>query len=64
MWSIRNWAFVGGVIGLITAWSYLKPSDSALHIWIELGSQAFGFAGFFALVAYIGSRIWPPPPMK
>jgi hypothetical protein len=59
MWSIRNWAFVGAMLGLITSWSHIKPSDSIEHLWIELGSQALGFAGLFALVAYIGSRIWP-----
>ena len=50
--SIRSWAFWAGVIGLVTAWSRVKPGDSTAHVWIELVTQAGGFAAFGALLAY------------
>jgi hypothetical protein len=55
--SVRLWAFCAGLLGLVMAWSRLKPSDSATHVWIELATQAGGFAAFGALLAYIKNRL-------
>jgi hypothetical protein len=49
--SVRLWAFSAGVLGLVSAWSRLRPEDSAAHVWIELVTQAGGFAAFGALMA-------------
>jgi hypothetical protein len=49
--SVRLWAFWGGVIGLVSGYSYLKPGDSVTHVWIELIIQAGGFAALGALLA-------------
>jgi hypothetical protein len=55
--SVRLWAFWAGVIGLVSAWNLLKPGDSVTHVWIELITQAGGFAALGALLAYIKNRI-------
>jgi hypothetical protein len=55
--SVRKWAFYAGMIGLVTAWSHLKPNDTVAHVWIELIVQAGGFAGLGALLAYIKNWI-------
>jgi hypothetical protein len=51
--SVRLWAFSSGVLGLFSAWSRLRPEDSAAHVWIELLTQAGGFAAFGALLGYV-----------
>jgi hypothetical protein len=55
--SVRSWAFWAGTLGLLLAWGRLKPSDNVAHVWIELATQAGGFAAFGALLAYIKNRV-------
>jgi hypothetical protein len=55
--NVWLWAFWAGVLGLVMAWSRLKPSDSAAYVWVELATQAGGWAAFGALLAYVKNRL-------
>jgi hypothetical protein len=55
--SVRVWAFWGGVLGAVSAYGYIKSDGDALQNWIEIISQALGFAGLAALLAYARNRL-------
>jgi hypothetical protein len=58
--DVRLWAFYGGLLGLLLAWSRLKMpwiGDGIRINSIELITQTAGFAFVAAVLAYIRDRI-------
>ena len=58
--DVRIWAFCGGLIGLLLAWEHLKMPwiGDGIHInSIELITEAGGFAGIGAILAYFRNRM-------
>jgi len=58
--DVGIWAFCGGLIGLLLAWEHLEMPwiDEGIRInLIELITEAGGFAGIGASLAYFRNRM-------